>query len=585
MTFPSLLSEHEQKAFSVFLGQLAEEERAKSHSQQAQPHIPLGSDYQQQHGHDNRNDRLSPQTPNHLQLNPILSSQHGPSSPSRIRSVPSDLPLSTIPQHQQREWMQQLSANPLLAPGGVLDPQVMSQAFLQNPELMAQASAISQAMALAQQQQQQMQFQQIHTQEQMVHQQNNSNTKPHLHEAHSQDLHPQPHHYQSHSPPEIHTSYQQQRSHQQHTAQSSFHNGYPDQSRTMGIDPVPDTSSGSVRTIKKRKSQTNIHGGHTSRSSGTPPPLPSNVSAIHNPTSPSYVSTSPNGYHESDQMAYFDQGEESTPPSKKLTRRKESSGSDYLYPSSSPRHKINQRSSHDGHDSGYSAGGITARQKTGETSYIMGGRGSAESSEEVVYSKDPINYQHQQSPYNTTVTTAAATNTINNNSNNSNSNKYYSNGLSMTYPNGQITEGDGVMLLKHSNSSINNRPLYIDDKDDPLWVQSRQHMLTSQTFSRGSGKRQPHELLTEAEKKANHIASEQKRRQNIRIGFDSLVEIVPTLSECQRSEALILQKSVDYIQRLLDQKSELKNRVRDLRVNLGEPVDGDDSASEMDYEE
>ncbi|KAI8604159.1 hypothetical protein EDD21DRAFT_301206 [Dissophora ornata] len=94
-----------------------------------------------------------------------------------------------------------------------------------------------------------------------------------------------------------------------------------------------------------------------------------------------------------------------------------------------------------------------------------------------------------------------------------------------------------------------------------------------------SSKKAPHELLTEAEKKANHIASEQKRRQNIRIGFDSLVEIVPTLSECHRSEALILQKSVDYIHRLLSQKNELKSRVRDLQVNLGEPAEDDDSVS------
>lgn len=52
----------------------------------------------------------------------------------------------------------------------------------------------------------------------------------------------------------------------------------------------------------------------------------------------------------------------------------------------------------------------------------------------------------------------------------------------------------------------------------------------------------PHELLTEAEKKANHIASEQKRRQNIRLGFDQLIEVVPSLSQGNRSEALILQK-------------------------------------------
>jgi len=51
-----------------------------------------------------------------------------------------------------------------------------------------------------------------------------------------------------------------------------------------------------------------------------------------------------------------------------------------------------------------------------------------------------------------------------------------------------------------------------------------------------------HELLTEEEKKANHIASEQKRRQNIKCGFELLVEKVPTLSQCHRSESLILQK-------------------------------------------
>jgi Helix-loop-helix DNA-binding domain len=60
--------------------------------------------------------------------------------------------------------------------------------------------------------------------------------------------------------------------------------------------------------------------------------------------------------------------------------------------------------------------------------------------------------------------------------------------------------------------------------------------------SSGRNKKAPHELLTEAEKKANHIASEQKRRQNIRVGFDQLVDIVPTLSQNHRSEAMILQK-------------------------------------------
>ena len=51
-----------------------------------------------------------------------------------------------------------------------------------------------------------------------------------------------------------------------------------------------------------------------------------------------------------------------------------------------------------------------------------------------------------------------------------------------------------------------------------------------------------HELLSDDQKRANHIASEQKRRANIRVGFEKLVDIVPTLSSGHRSEALILQK-------------------------------------------
>ncbi|SAM04421.1 hypothetical protein [Absidia glauca] len=84
-------------------------------------------------------------------------------------------------------------------------------------------------------------------------------------------------------------------------------------------------------------------------------------------------------------------------------------------------------------------------------------------------------------------------------------------------------------------------------------------------------RKQAHELLTEAEKKANHIASEQKRRQNIRMGFDSLIDAVPTLNHGNRSEALILQKSIEHIHYLISVKNELKNQVRDLQSVLGDP--------------
>ncbi|CEI88044.1 Putative Heteromeric Ino2p/Ino4p transcription factor [Rhizopus microsporus] len=83
-------------------------------------------------------------------------------------------------------------------------------------------------------------------------------------------------------------------------------------------------------------------------------------------------------------------------------------------------------------------------------------------------------------------------------------------------------------------------------------------------------RKQPHELLSEAQKKANHIASEQKRRQNIKIGFDQLIDIVPSLNHGNRSEALILQKSVEHIRHLVSLKNELKNQVRNLQDLLGD---------------
>ncbi|CEG63915.1 Putative Heteromeric Ino2p/Ino4p transcription factor [Rhizopus microsporus] len=99
----------------------------------------------------------------------------------------------------------------------------------------------------------------------------------------------------------------------------------------------------------------------------------------------------------------------------------------------------------------------------------------------------------------------------------------------------------------------------------------------------GRARKAPHELLSEEQKKANHIASEQKRRANIRIGFEQLVHVVPALDTTHRSEAIILQKSVEYIKRLIDDKNKLKDKVRQLQLTLGETPDPDSSEDELDY--
>ena len=60
--------------------------------------------------------------------------------------------------------------------------------------------------------------------------------------------------------------------------------------------------------------------------------------------------------------------------------------------------------------------------------------------------------------------------------------------------------------------------------------------------------------LTEQEKKDNHIASEQKRRQAIREGFDEIADIVPGLKGQGRSEAIVLQGAVKHMRELLAER-------------------------------
>jgi len=63
--------------------------------------------------------------------------------------------------------------------------------------------------------------------------------------------------------------------------------------------------------------------------------------------------------------------------------------------------------------------------------------------------------------------------------------------------------------------------------------------------------------LSEQEKKNNHIASEQKRRQAIREGFDEIADIVPGLKGQGRSEAVVLQGATGHIRKLLADRHRL----------------------------
>lgn len=91
--------------------------------------------------------------------------------------------------------------------------------------------------------------------------------------------------------------------------------------------------------------------------------------------------------------------------------------------------------------------------------------------------------------------------------------------------------------------------------------------------------------LTEQEKKNNHIASEQKRRQAIREGFDRLANTVPGMEGQGRSESLVLNATIEYMKQ---QIAEYKDNIRQLQAagidtsdfeipNLDPPEDGVDS--------
>jgi heteromeric Ino2p/Ino4p transcription factor len=76
--------------------------------------------------------------------------------------------------------------------------------------------------------------------------------------------------------------------------------------------------------------------------------------------------------------------------------------------------------------------------------------------------------------------------------------------------------------------------------------------------------------LTDQEKKNNHIASEQKRREAIRAGFDKLADIVPGMEGQGRSEATVLQATVSYTREQIDERRRLLEAAKARGLNVAE---------------
>ncbi|KAI4149470.1 MAG: hypothetical protein LQ340_004615 [Diploschistes diacapsis] len=70
-----------------------------------------------------------------------------------------------------------------------------------------------------------------------------------------------------------------------------------------------------------------------------------------------------------------------------------------------------------------------------------------------------------------------------------------------------------------------------------------------------SASRKP--VLSEEQKKANHIQSEQKRREKIREQYDKLAELTPGMEGQGRSEGRVLEEAVKYAEVLRKEREKL----------------------------
>ncbi|XP_076587342.1 MLX-interacting protein isoform X1 [Chaetodon auriga] len=72
-------------------------------------------------------------------------------------------------------------------------------------------------------------------------------------------------------------------------------------------------------------------------------------------------------------------------------------------------------------------------------------------------------------------------------------------------------------------------------------------------------------------RRTTHISAEQKRRSNIKIGFKTLCNLVPTLkSQSNISNAVTLQKTVDHIGKLQQERQQMQEEVKRLQEEIEE---------------
>ncbi|KAJ2958089.1 hypothetical protein NQZ79_g6276 [Umbelopsis isabellina] len=156
--------------------------------------------------------------------------------------------------------------------------------------------------------------------------------------------------------------------------------------------------------------------------------------------------------------------------------------------------------------------------------------------------------------------------------------RFYQQISSMNVPFKTETDTEHVDLSKDEpqdsqrnrrRQSVKRRASDTDSDEDEEMAESPGSSTSGTNYNGANKRSKPHkELLTEEEKRANHIASEQKRRNTIRTGFKELTDIIPTLKNINNSKSTILFKAVEYIRYLERRNRGLRERVGGLEVRV-----------------
>ena len=85
------------------------------------------------------------------------------------------------------------------------------------------------------------------------------------------------------------------------------------------------------------------------------------------------------------------------------------------------------------------------------------------------------------------------------------------------------------------------------------------------------GEQQPERGQYKEQRRVGHIHAEQKRRYNIKNGFDMLHSLIPQLSQnpnTKLSKAAMLQKGADYIKQLRSERHQLNEEIDSLKHQI-----------------